>query len=129
MSNIVGIGTDIVECLRLGRLIERHGERFLRRVFTAEEIRFCSSRSLSIQNYAALWAGKEAILKALNSQLAGGISMLDVEIRQQPGETEWRVGLGGKLRDRVATRAISSVRVSTSYCRNYATGYAVAVAE
>jgi len=41
MSQIIGIGTEIVECLRIARMIERHGELFINRVYTAEEIRYC----------------------------------------------------------------------------------------
>ena len=42
--SVVGIGTDIIECLRVAQMIERHGELFLTRVYTAHEIDYCSAR-------------------------------------------------------------------------------------
>ena len=51
---IVGIGTDIVECLRIGRMIEQHGELFLLRVFTEREIRYCQARQRATEHFAAL---------------------------------------------------------------------------
>ena len=42
--NVLGLGTDIIECLRIGRMIERHGELFINRVYTPLEIRYCQSR-------------------------------------------------------------------------------------
>jgi holo-[acyl-carrier protein] synthase len=58
--NVVGIGTDIVECLRIAQMIERHGELFLRRVYTTREIEYCSARKAATQHYAGRWAAKEA---------------------------------------------------------------------
>src|SRR5262249_47305510 len=50
---IVGIGTDIVECLRVGRMIEEHGELFLLRVYTEREVRDCQSRQRATEHFAA----------------------------------------------------------------------------
>ena len=44
MSTVLGIGTDITECLRIARMIERHGELFIDRVYTPDEVRYCQSR-------------------------------------------------------------------------------------
>ena len=49
---IVGIGTDIVECLRIGRMIAEHGELFLTRVYTTREISYCQARKLSTEHFA-----------------------------------------------------------------------------
>ena len=128
-SRIAGIGTDVVECLRIATLIERHGEAFLRRVFTPAEIRFCSARARATQHYAAVWAGKEATLKALALRLGNGITMRDIELRTTTDELETKVCVGGKLRDILAQRRICDVKVSTSFCRNYATAFVIAFAE
>ena len=69
------IGTDIVECLRIAQMIERHGELFLTRVFTPREIEYCSSRKAATQHYAGRWAAKEAILKALGTGWSRGHSL------------------------------------------------------
>lgn len=51
--NILGIGTDITEIVRIGRMIERHGEVFLNRVYTENEIQYCQRRKEYLQHYAA----------------------------------------------------------------------------
>src|SRR6266403_6136469 len=79
--DIVGIGTDIVECLRIARMIEQHGELFLTRVYTPREVRYCQSRKHATQHFAGRWAAKEAVLKALGTGWRRGISWRDVEIR------------------------------------------------
>ena len=98
MSHVIGIGTDITECLRIARMIERHGELFIYRVYTPEEIRYCQGSRQSTQHFAGRWAGKEAILKALGTGWRRGISWLDVEIRNEPGGKPV-VALRGGVRD------------------------------
>src|SRR5262245_14762796 len=78
---ILGIGTDIVECLRIAQLIARHGELFISRVYTDFEIEYCSARKTATQHYAGRWAAKEAVLKALGTGWRRGISWRDIEIR------------------------------------------------
>jgi len=56
---IVGIGTDIVECLRIGRMIEAHGELFLARVYTEREVRYCQGRKRAVEHFAGRWAAKD----------------------------------------------------------------------
>jgi holo-[acyl-carrier protein] synthase len=79
--SIFGIGTDIVECLRIAQMIERHGELFITRVYTTHEISYCQSRKQATQHFAGRWAAKEAVLKALGTGWRRGISWRDVEIR------------------------------------------------
>ncbi len=124
--DIVGIGTDIVECLRIGRMIEQHGELFLARVYTTGEIRACQARRRSTEHFAALWAGKEAILKALGATWKRGFSPTDIEI---PIETLFRpdVVLIGAARDLADKQGVSKVQISMAHCRAYATGYALAL--
>ena len=83
--NIIGIGTDIVECLRIAQMIERHGELFITRVYTPHEIQYCQSRKQATQHFAGRWAAKEAVLKALGTGWRRGISWRDVEIRNACG--------------------------------------------
>src|SRR5215207_2291667 len=84
-SQILGIGTDIIECLRIAQMIERHGELFIRRVYTDHEIAYCSTKKAATQHYAGRWAAKEAVLKALGTGGVRGISWRDVEVRNRPG--------------------------------------------
>ena len=79
--HILGTGTDIVECLRIAQMIERHGELFISRVYTDHEIEYCTARKAATQHYAGRWAAKEAVLKALGTGWRRGISWRDIEIR------------------------------------------------
>jgi holo-[acyl-carrier protein] synthase len=123
---IVGIGTDIVECLRIGRMIERHAELFLTRVYTPREIRYCQRRKRSLEHFAARWAGKEAVFKALGMGWRRGLEGTDVEIRtNELGKPE--VLLGGASKELAQQLRIVDILLSLSHCRAYATAYAVAV--
>ncbi len=72
---VIGIGTDIVECLRIAQMIERHGELFLTRVFTPREIEYCSSRKAATQHYAGRWAAKEADPQGVGHRLVARDSL------------------------------------------------------
>src|SRR6516225_11236541 len=125
--DIVGIGTDIVECLRIGRMIEQHGELFLTRVFTEREIRFCNARKRSIEHFAGLWSAKEAVLKSLGMWSRRGMCWTEVEIRTEPVGA-LRVYLCGSAKDLAQSLRVTAVHLSIGHCRAYATGYAIAVA-
>ena len=72
MSTIIGIGTDITECLRIARMIERHGELFINRVYNAEEIRYCQNRKQATQHFAGRWSvGEGPRNRGLGIELRG----------------------------------------------------------
>jgi holo-[acyl-carrier protein] synthase len=123
---IVGIGTDIVECLRIGRMIQEHGEMFLTRVYTAREIRYCQTRKHATEHFAGRWAAKEAILKCLGTGWQRGMSWTDMEVRNDlHGKPQ--VLLRGAARDHAETLRITDLLLSVSHCRAYATASAIAV--
>jgi len=126
MPEIIGIGTDITECLRIARMIERHGELFVSRVYTPEEIRYCQSRAQATQHFTGRWAAKEAILKALGTGWRRGISWRDIEVRNEPGGKPI-VAVRGGAKDVVEQLGITKILLSISHCRAYATAYAMAV--
>ncbi len=123
---IVGIGTDIVECLRVGRMIEQHGELFLARVYTEREMRECQARKRATEHFAAHWAAKEAILKCLGGGWGRGMPWTDMEVRYdssgKPG-----VLLAGVVKDVALRLRVADVHVTLAHCRAYATAYALAV--
>ncbi len=123
--DIIGIGTDITECLRIARMIERHGELFLERVYTPEEIRYCQNRKQATQHFTGRWAAKEAILKALGTGWIKGISWRDAEILNEPSGKPIAV-LHGGARQQAKRLGIDEVQVSISHCRTHATAFAVA---
>lgn len=123
--NVIGIGTDIVECLRVAQMIERHGELFLARVFTPHEIEYCSARKAATQHYAGRFAAKEAVLKALGTGWTRGIQWRDIEVRNDLGGKP-RVALGGGAREMCEKLGIAEMHISISHCRTHAMAYALA---
>ena len=124
--HIVGVGTDIIECLRIGKMIEDHGELFLTRVFTDLEIRYCQARKRAMEHFAGRWAAKEAILKCLGTGWRKGISWTDMEITNDK-EGKPLVELSGLASELAEKREISEILLSISHCRAYATAYATAI--
>jgi holo-[acyl-carrier protein] synthase len=126
MPNIIGIGTDIMECLRIARMIERHGDLFINRVYTAEEIRYCQNRKQAPQHFPGRWAAKEAILKALGTGWRRGISWCDVEVRSEPGGQPV-VAVRGGVKEVVERLGVAKILVSISHCHTHAVAYAIAL--
>ncbi|MHB1562346.1 MAG: holo-ACP synthase [Isosphaeraceae bacterium] len=123
---ILGIGTDIVECPRIGKMIEHHGELFLRRIYTEREIRYCQARKHAIEHFAGRWAAKEAILKAMGTGRSRGIAWTHIEVRNGL-DGKPQVMICGAARDVARELRIAEILVSISHCRTYATAYAMAL--
>lgn len=122
----ISIGTDIIECVRIAQMIEKHGEVFLQRVFTQREILYCSSRRSATQHYAGRWAAKEAALKALGTGWARGIHWTDVEVQNEVGGKPMLV-LTNRASEIAESMGIEQMLISISHCRNYAIAYVNAV--
>jgi len=82
---IVGLGVDIAEVARVQRAIERHGETFLRRVYTAKEREYCERFKNKYERYAGRFAAKEAAMKALGTGWSRGVRWVDVEVVREKG--------------------------------------------
>jgi len=80
---VVGTGIDIVEVPRIAKSIERFGERFLNRIYTPAEIRYCDSKANRVERFAARFAAKEAGMKALGTGMRG-VSWKDFEVGREP---------------------------------------------
>jgi holo-[acyl-carrier protein] synthase len=81
---IIGIGSDLIDVLRIERTIARHGERFLHRIFTATERAKAESRARSAETYAKRFAAKEACAKALGTGLRAGVFWRDMGVVNLP---------------------------------------------
>ena len=123
---ILGIGTSVVECLRIGRLLERHGELFLARVYTDAEVRFCQGRKHVTEHFAERWAAKEAILKALGTGRRQGLSWNDLEVRIT-GDGTPRVFACGRAKERIKELRVGDILLTMAHCRAYATATALAL--
>ena len=83
---IVGTGVDIAEVGRIKAAVERFGERFLKRVFTPAEVRYCMGKPNAAERLAARFAAKEAGMKAIGTGLRHGVTWQDVEVLRMPGQ-------------------------------------------
>ena len=81
---IIGIGNDITDIRRIEKVIERHGERFLSRIFTDVERARAERRAKSIETYAKRFAAKEACSKALGTGMRGGVWWRDMGVVNLP---------------------------------------------
>ena len=117
--NVLGVGTDITECLRIGKMIERHGELFVQRVYTPKEIEYCRGRRMAMQHFAGRWAAKEAILKALGTGWRQGISWRDIEVINGIAGRPVVTLMGG-TQDVAEKMGIGGVLISISHCRTHA---------
>jgi holo-[acyl-carrier protein] synthase len=82
---IIGTGIDITDVPRVAAAIERFGDRFLNRVYTAREIAYCRSKKNAVERFAARFAAKEAAMKAIGTGLRQGVTWHDVEVGREPG--------------------------------------------
>ena len=126
-AGLAGVGTDIVEINRVRKAVERGGRRFLERVYTSAEIEFCDGVKDRFASYAARFAAKEAVLKALGSGLAG-CRWVDVEVRREKGSRP-EVLLHGAAARLAKAQGIEAVLLSLSHSRDYAVAFAVAAGE
>lgn len=83
MEVICGIGMDIQSIRELEKTMERGGERFLAKVFTAHEIEYCRRHASPAQHFAARWAVKEAFFKAAGGMITRKYQFRDVELRHE----------------------------------------------
>ena len=83
---IIGTGVDIAEVSRIRESIERFGDRFLQRIFTAGEVRYCEQKASRFESYAARFAAKEAGMKALGTGWSHGVRWRDIEVVRPKGQ-------------------------------------------
>ncbi len=125
---VIAVGTDIVEVVRIGQMIERHGEVFLNRVYTDEEISYCQSRREYTQHFAGRWAAKEAVMKTLGTGWSRGIGWRDIEVCPSRSGAP-SIVLRGAAREIAEQAGICDVLISISHCRSFATATAIAVGQ
>jgi holo-[acyl-carrier protein] synthase len=123
--DIVGLGTDIVECTRVAALIDAHAERFLNRVYTSTEALWCNSRVNTTECFASLWAGKEAVFRSLSLSRRGSGLWPMVEVDLKTGTP--RVTLLGPVRDHATKLGVGTILLTTAATRHYATATAIAL--
>jgi holo-[acyl-carrier protein] synthase len=116
-----GLGVDIIEIERIRALARDQGARFLDRVFTRDEIAYCSSKHDAALHLAARFAAKEAVSKALTTGWSGVFRWKDVEVSNDAAGQP-RVTLHGRLRELLPSAVIL---VSISHSASHAVAVAV----
>ena len=125
---IVGVGTDIVEIARIHDMVERHGDRFMERVFTEDELRYAVGKSRQGEHLAVRFAAKEAVLKAIKTGVGPGTSLHEVEVlRGDKGAPE--IKLHGRTAQVAASKGVQRVHVSLSHTGAYGIAFAVCEGE
>ena len=125
---ILGSGVDLVEIERIRSAVERHGERFLKRIFTPDEIRYSRSNRDFYPHLAARFAAKEAVVKAMGNGFRAPVSWRDIEVSKdiygRPG-----IILHNHARDILNVRNEPDILVSISHTKNYAIASVIVVGE
>ncbi len=125
---IVAHGIDLVDCPRIEQMIQRHGERFIKRVFTDAEQTYAEKNKNEVEKLAGRFAAKEAILKLVGTGWRGRIAWTDIEIiNNATGQPE--VTLGGEVRKIADKLGIKHISVSITHTANFAIASAVALAQ
>jgi holo-[acyl-carrier protein] synthase len=115
---ICGTGVDIAETARIENSLDRHGERFTKKVFTSAEIAYCDKFKNRGERYAARFAAKEAAFKALGTGWQDGIRWLDVEVVHQPsGKPE--LVLSGRALEVARELRVTQMSISISHSDRY----------
>jgi len=116
---IVGTGIDITEVPRVRQTIERFGERFLNRIYTTGEIRYCQSKANSVERFAARFAAKEAAMKALGTGWSRGVRWRDCEVARKPGSRP-NMAFHGRAAEIAAALGVRNVSLSLTHTKEQA---------
>ena len=121
---IIGTGVDLAEVPRIRASIERHGERFLKRVFTPLEIAYVERKANRFERYAARFAAKEAGMKAIGTGWRGGITWQDFEVANEPsGRPTLR--LSGRAAEVAAELKVRRIALSLTHTAEHGMAFVV----
>ena len=124
---LAGIGVDMLEIARMERVLARRPS-FAKRVFTQAERDYCERLARPAQHYAARFAAREAVLKALGTGFSRGIGLADVSVlNNEAGRPE--VVLSGRAKEIAAEQGVREVALSLSYTHDVAVANAVAMTD
>src|SRR5580698_767762 len=117
---VLGLGTDLIEIARIKESVERHGERFLHKVFTEGEIAYCMSKKInSAESFAARFAAKEAGAKALGTGISRGVTWLEIEVKRAPGHRP-TLHWSGRAAELAAQMGVQRASLSLTHSRDLA---------
>lgn len=121
---IVGTGVDIAEVGRIRAAVKRHGDRFLKRVFTPAEVSYCLSKANAAERLAARFAAKEAGMKAIGTGLSHGVTWQSVEVVRYPGQRP-TLAFSGKAAEIAARMGCKRTHLSLSHTADQAIAHVI----
>src|ERR1700677_767648 len=116
---VLGLGTDLIEIERIQVSMDRFGERFLERVFTAGEIAYCRRKKQSAESFAARFAAKEAGAKALGTGISRGVSWKEIEVTREMGERPM-LHFNGRAAELAEAMGVRRMQLTLSHSRKLA---------
>jgi holo-[acyl-carrier protein] synthase len=117
---VLGLGTDLIETGRLQETINRFGQRFLERIFTAGEISYCMRKKKNAaESFAARFAAKEAGAKALGTGISHGVSWKEFEVRREPSGQP-TLHLSGRAAELASAMGVRRIQLSLTHSREMA---------
>jgi holo-[acyl-carrier protein] synthase len=119
---VIGLGVDVFEVARMEAELRAHGADLARQLFTSREIGDCIGLRHPARHYAARFAAKEAVIKALSPGDGAGTCWHDIEVREEGGR---RVVLHGRMLRLAKRRGVGRIHVSFSHTRAFATASVV----
>ena len=125
---IVAHGIDLVDCPRIEQMIQRHGERFIKRVFTAAEQAYAQKNKNEVEKLAGRFAAKEAVLKLVGTGWRGKIAWTDIEVINNPAGQP-QVTLSGEVEKIAEKLGIKHISISITHTANFAIASAVALTQ
>lgn len=117
--SVLGIGVDLVECARIEHSIERFGDRFLNRVFTAGEIEYSQSMKYPARHLAARFAAKEAVSKAFGTGIGKAMGWRDIDVQKKPSGEPFLVLTGG-AEELAKQRGVKTAAITLSHTDHHA---------
>ena len=116
---IIGSGIDLVEIARIQQSVDRYGQRFLDRVYTAAEQVYCLRKKKAAESLAARFAAKEAGAKALGTGISFGVNWLEIEVLREPSGRP-TVRFHGRAAEIAARLGVSHAALSITHTRDLA---------
>ena len=117
--SVLGIGVDLVECVRIQHSMDRFGDRFLNRVFTDGEIEYSMSMKFPARHLAARFAAKEAVSKAFGTGIGKAMGWRDIDVQKKPSGEPFLV-FSGPAQELAAKRGVTSALITLSHTEHHA---------
>ncbi|HUV42074.1 MAG TPA: holo-ACP synthase [Sedimentisphaerales bacterium] len=119
-------GIDLVDCPRIEKMLKRHGQRFMERVFTPLEQNYADRNKNRVEKLAGRFAAKEAVLKLLGTGWQGKIAWTDIEVANNAAGQP-QVSVSGEVKKIASKLGIKDISVSITHTANFAIASAIAI--